>query len=139
VDDDLHRRLCAARRKLAEDDGAGIARIAKSCGFCPRHFTRSFKALFGVTPHAYRIRRRLERARVALAGDDASVTDVAFEAGHSSAAHFSDTFRRVLGETPTAYRRRAKEARDGETSAAAPVFPGCLSLMSLLPFAPHAR
>jgi AraC-like DNA-binding protein len=133
VDDDLHRRLCAARRKLAEDDGSPVALIARSCGLCPRHFIRSFKALFGVTPHAYRIRARLERARVALAAGDASVTDVALDAGHSSPAHFSDTFRRVLGETPTAFRRRATGANDGSKPDAPSVFPGCLCLMSHLP------
>jgi transcriptional regulator GlxA family with amidase domain len=132
MDDDLHRRLCAARRRLAEDDGTPIALIARSCGLCPRHFIRTFKALFGVTPHAYRIRMRLERARVALAAGRASVTDVAFDAGHSS-AHFSDTFRRVLGETPTAFRRRATRASAGSKLDAPTVFPGCLSLLSHVP------
>jgi AraC-like DNA-binding protein len=133
VDDDLHRRLCAARRKLAEDDGTRVTLVARSCGLSPRHFIRSFKALFGVTPHAYRIRRRLERGRVALAAGRASVTDVAFDAGHSSSAHFSDTFRRVLGETPTAFRRRATEPQGASTPDAPSVFPGCLCLLSYLP------
>jgi methylphosphotriester-DNA--protein-cysteine methyltransferase len=133
VDDDLHRRLCAARRKLAEDDGTKVAIVARACGLSPRHFIRSFKALFGLTPHAYRIRTRLERARVALAAGPASVTVVAFDAGHSSSAHFSDTFRRVMGETPTAFRRRATASNDGSKPDAPSAFPGCLCLMSHLP------
>lgn len=133
MDDDLHRRLCAARRKLAEDDGSSVALVARSYGLGGRHFIRSFKALFGLTPHAYRIRTRVERARVALAAGHASVTKVAFEAGHCSSAHFSDTFRRVLGETPTAFRRRATAAADGSNEGKPPAFPGCLCLMSHLP------
>lgn len=133
MDDDLHRKLCAARRKLAEDDGTRVALVARSCGLSPRHFIRSFKALFGSTPHAYRIRTRLERARVALAAGHGSVTDVALDAGHGSAAHFSDTFRRLLGETPTAFRRRATAPSDGSQPDAPSAFPGCLCLMSHLP------
>lgn len=129
MDDDLHRRLCAARRRLAADDGATIAVIARSHGLCPRHFIRSFKALFGVTPHAYRIRTRLERARVALAAGHASVTEIAIDAGHSGSAHFAATFRRAVGETPTAFRRRATGPSEDAPSA----FPGCLSLMAHLP------
>jgi AraC-like DNA-binding protein len=133
VDDDLHRRLCTARRRLAEDEGTTVALVARSCGLSPRHFVRSFKALFGVTPHAYRIRTRIERARVALATGQASVTDVAFDVARSSSAHFSYTFRRVLGETPTAFRRRATGPMDGSRPYAPPAFPGCLCLMSYLP------
>jgi hypothetical protein len=32
VDDDLHRRLCVARRKLAEDDPVRIAVFSDTCG-----------------------------------------------------------------------------------------------------------
>lgn len=47
-------RLHAARRALAETD-QDINRIALDCGFCDQsHFTKKFRAAFGLTPSQFR-------------------------------------------------------------------------------------
>ena len=72
----------------------------------PFHFIRQFQALFGETPHQYRIRARLERAKDLLESSDYSVTDVCMEVGFSSLGSFSDLFARRVGMAPSVYRRQ---------------------------------
>ena len=123
---DTFRRLCRARDLLREthDHTVPIPQIAREAVMSPFHFIRQFSALFGETPHQWRIQARLDRARDLLALGDRSVTDICMEVGFSSLGSFSRLFTRRVGATPSAYRRRA---------AAQPPFPGCFGLMAQLP------
>jgi AraC-like DNA-binding protein len=123
------RRLCKVRELLAEvgDESMSIKDVARAVRMSPFHFIRQFEALFGVTPHQFRIRSRLDHARRLLAADRHSVTEVCMEVGMSSLGSFSDQFTRRVGETPSEYRERARAVIPQER------FPGCLCLMSKLP------
>jgi AraC-like DNA-binding protein len=58
-------RLVRARACLAQEPCADLAAIAQRCGFADQsHFTRQFRALFGVTPGRYRARRQREAPAV---------------------------------------------------------------------------
>jgi AraC-like DNA-binding protein len=129
MDDDLFRRLCIARRMLGQDDDATLQEVAKRAGLSKRHLRRTFAALFGQTPHAYRIRARMDRARHALARETTSVTRAALDHGYATLACFSDTFHRVTGETPSTFRTRA---RAGQHDGVPGPFPGCLTLQTCL-------
>jgi AraC-like DNA-binding protein len=120
------RRLCRARELLQrlDDPAPTIEDLAREVRISPFHFIRQFEAVFGVTPHQYRIQVRLDRAKELLASGQLSVTDVCMEVGFSSLGSFSTLFTRRFGETPSAYRRRVRAADLG---------PGCLSLMARLP------
>jgi AraC-like DNA-binding protein len=96
---DTFRRLCLARDLLREthDDTVPISQVAREAVMSPFHFIRQFQAIFGETPHQFRIRARLDRAKDLLALSDYSVTDVCMEVGFSSLGSFSDLFaRRVV-------------------------------------------
>jgi len=67
----------------------------------PFHFIRQFEALFGLTPHQFRIQSRLDHAKHLLAMGRTSVTDVSMEVGMSSLGSFSDLFARRAGATPS--------------------------------------
>src|SRR4030095_4825598 len=97
-----------------------IEALAREVKISPFHFIRQFEAVFGVTPHQYRIHARLDRARHLLPAGPQTVTDVCMDVGFSSLGSFSALFTRRFGETPTAYRRRVRTAD---------LTPGCLSLM----------
>ena len=71
------------------------------------HFIRSFRAIYGETPHRYLQRRRVERSLFMLRETHRSVTDICFAVGFSSLGTFSRTFREIMGEAPSSYRRRS--------------------------------
>ena len=104
--EDLNRRLLRARdamdRAFAEPLDVGA--VAAVAHISPAHFSRSFRAVFGETPHRYLQRRRVERAMFILRETDRSITDVCFDGGFSSLGTFSRTFRNIVGDSPTAYR-----------------------------------
>src|SRR5205809_5210967 len=65
---------------------------------------RSFRSVFGETPHHYLQRRRVERSMFLLRETERSVTDICFDVGFSSRGTFCRTFREIVGETPSDYR-----------------------------------
>jgi AraC-like DNA-binding protein len=80
-----------------------LARIAH---VSEAHFSRTFKATYGETPHRYLQRRRVERAMFLLRATDRSVTDICLDVGFNSLGTFSRSFQAIVGEAPTAYRER---------------------------------
>ena len=81
--EDTNRRMLRARdamdRAYAQPlDVPALARIAH---VSPAHFTRTFRATFGETPHRYLQRRRVERAMFLLRETDRSVTDICLRGG----------------------------------------------------------
>jgi AraC-like DNA-binding protein len=135
------RRLCRARDLLRElrEPSPSIPDLAHEIQISPFHFIRQFEAVFGVTPHQFRIQTRLDLAKHLLARGEHSVTDVCLEVGFSSLGSFSTLFAQRLGEAPSAYQRRIRT-----TVQVAGVFPGelavgCLGLMGRLPAERFAR
>lgn len=84
-----------------------IPALARIACVSEAHFIRTFRAVFGETPHRYLQRRRVERAMFWLRESDRSVTDICFQVGFTSLGTFSRTFSEITGESPTAYRRRS--------------------------------
>lgn len=85
-------------------DVASLARIAH---VSPAHFSRTFRATFGETPHRYLQRRRVERAMSLLRETGHSVTDISLQVGFGSLGTFSRTFHAIVGVSPRDYRRQA--------------------------------
>lgn len=105
--EDTNRRMLRARDAMDRDyatplDIPALARIAH---VSEAHFTRTFRATFGETPHRYLQRRRVERAMFLLRDTDRSVTDICFAVGFGSLGTFSRTFRDIVGHSPRTYRR----------------------------------
>lgn len=104
--EDLNRRLLRARDAMdrAYAEPLDVRAVAAVAHISPAHFSRSFRACFGETPHRYLQRRRVERAMFLLRETDRSITDVCFDVGFTSLGTFSRTFRDIVGETPSGYR-----------------------------------
>src|ERR1043165_6306427 len=100
-----------------------VPAVASVAHISPAHFSRSFRAVFGETPHRYLQRRRVERSMFLLRETDRSVTDVCLDVGFTSLGTYSRTFREIVGETPTAYR----------TGQAPVVAPHCVRLPAVRP------
>ena len=129
------RRLCRARDRLREvrEPAPTIDQLAREVRISPFHFIRQFEAVFGVTPHQFRIASRIAHAKTLLAGGQYSVTDVCMEVGFSSLGSFSTLFAQRVGEAPSAYRRRIRSLISVPGHRATHLTPGCLSLMAALP------
>ncbi len=104
--EDQNRRLLRARDAMDRDYARplDIPSLAGVALMSPAHFSRTFTATFGETPHRYLQRRRIERAMAMLRDHDRSVTDVALAVGYDSLGTFSRTFREITGNSPSEYR-----------------------------------
>ena len=108
-----------ADRHYAED--LTLERLASVATMSKYHFTRLFKATYGVTPMEYVSQRRIERAQDLLRATNLTVTEVCFAVGFSSLGSFSSRFRAVVGVSPSDFQRRYAEG--------APHIPGCFIFM----------
>jgi len=111
--EDLNRRLLRARDAMdrAYAEPLDVRTVAAVAHISEAHFSRSFRDVFGETPHRYLQRRRVERAMFLLRETDRTVTEICFDVGFSSLGTFSRTFTDIVGEPPTTYRWRAADLR----------------------------
>jgi AraC-like DNA-binding protein len=102
------RHLLRAR-DLADREYASpatdVAAMARAAHASPAHFSRAFRAAFGIPPGRYLTERRITRAAFLLRETDAPVTDIAYDVGFRSLGTFSRTFSRLIGVSPRAYRQ----------------------------------
>ena len=104
----MNRRLLRARDAMdrAYAEPLDVRAVAAVAHISEAHFSRSFRAVFGETPHRYLQRRRVERAMYLLRATDRSVTDICLDVGFTSLGTFSRTFASIVGEPPSTHRRR---------------------------------
>ena len=104
--EDLNRRLLRARDAMdrAYAEPLDVRAVAAVAYVSEAHFIRTFRAVFGETPHRYLQRRRVERSMFLLRETERSVTDICLDVGFTSLGTFSRTFREIVGETPSGYR-----------------------------------
>src|SRR6266508_6150302 len=106
--EDMNRRLLRARDAMdrAYAEPLDVTAVAAVACVSEAHFIRSFRTVFGETPHRYLQRRRVERSMFLLRETDRSITDICFDVGFTSLGTFSRTFRAIVGISPTEYRQR---------------------------------
>jgi AraC-like DNA-binding protein len=97
---------------LAEMNFEELARIT-CC--TPRHLSRIFYELVGMSFCDKRAEIRLGRARELLATSRSKVVEVAFESGYKSLSLFNQMFTRRFGVSPGKWRQRNGMTRIGET------------------------
>ena len=104
--EDLNRRLLRARDAMDRSytEPMDVRTVAAVAFLSEAHFSRSFRAAFGESPHRYLQRRRVERSMFLLRETERSVTDICFDVGFTSLGTFSRTFRDIVGESPSGYR-----------------------------------
>ena len=77
---------------------AGIAGLSRF------HFSRAFKASFGLSPHKYVQQERLRRACELMEHSDHSITDIALQVGFASSSELARTFKLLKGFSPRQFR-----------------------------------
>jgi transcriptional regulator GlxA family with amidase domain len=108
--EESNRRLLRARDAMDRTyaDALDVPALARIAHTSEAHFSRTFRATFGETPHRYLQRRRVERAMYLLRRTDRDVTDICFDVGFSSLGTFSRTFSEIVGESPSEFRRKGE-------------------------------
>ncbi len=102
----------------AYDTDLDIEALARLVHVSPDHLIRTFRSVFGETPHRYLQRRRIERAMFLLRTTDLDVTDVCLAVGFTSLGTFSRLFSSVVGQSPSEYARHVT----------LPAVPGCFMM-----------
>jgi AraC family transcriptional regulator len=103
---ELYRRLSMARdymdahfiEKIELDD------ISKKAFLSVHHFKRSFKDLFGITPHQYINKKRIEKAQMLLTKTNYSVKEICNRSGFEDTSSFIRLFKRNMVTTPRIFR-----------------------------------
>jgi AraC-like DNA-binding protein len=131
ANEDANRRLLRARDAMdrAYAEPLDVPTVAAVAHVSEAHFSRTFRAVFGETPHRYLQRRRVERSMFLLRETDRSVTDICFDVGFSSLGTFSRMFREIVGSSPSRYR----ETNDPF------VAPNCFQMMAMRPLIAAGR
>lgn len=126
---DLYRRIVQAKlfidRHYAEPIDAG--QIADEACYSKFHFIRTFKGIYGRTPHQYLTYVRIERAKELLERD-VSVTDACFAVGFDSLGSFTTLFKRRVGVTPSEYQRQQLERKAAISKEPTRFIPGCFAM-----------
>lgn len=104
---ELFKRLSVAKEYIDENlqKNIDIQDISRVATISPFHFHRTFKTVYGLSPHQYRIQKRLGKAAELLMDIEHSVTEIAFLTGFNDIHSFSRSFKKEYGVPPTKYRK----------------------------------
>jgi AraC-like DNA-binding protein len=126
---DLYRRIVQAKLfidgNFAEAIDAG--EIADEACYSKFHFIRTFKSIYGRTPHQYLTHVRVEKAKEMLK-QGVSVTETCFAVGFDSLGSFTGLFKRRAGITPSEYQRRQLERKKQIRQEPLRFIPGCFAM-----------
>ncbi|HYN45589.1 MAG TPA: helix-turn-helix transcriptional regulator [Allosphingosinicella sp.] len=98
----------AGAAMLGADLGAGIAAASRAQGVSRSHFSRTLRALTGLSPRDMRRQLRVARARAMIEGGE-DLASAALGSGFADQAHMTRQLRSLLGVTPSALRRGKRE------------------------------
>lgn len=87
-----------------------LAELAAIAGYSVEHFSRAFRAYFGMTPMQYVRKIRVEKAAHLLANSSKTLEVVTEETGFGNKSHLVKVFKRLVGMTPGQYREENKHS-----------------------------
>ncbi|WP_159886934.1 helix-turn-helix domain-containing protein [Paenibacillus puerhi] len=106
--EELYKRIHIGHDFMSaySDQPISLADVARAACLSPNHFLRSYKQLFGMSPHQFLTERRLQQAKRLLLQTDMSVTDICLEVGFLSPSTFSGLFSKRFSITPSQFRQK---------------------------------
>lgn len=108
---ELYARLEAAKQilELQYDQPVRMADVASQAALSEFHFYRSFKTVYGISPHQFLLRRKIERSAQLIAAGELTLTEIAYQAGFSDIHAFSKAFRQHRGSAPSRWMNAHKK------------------------------
>ena len=125
---DLYRRIVQAKLFIDNNysERIDVSEIADEACYSKFHFIRTFKSIYGKTPHQYLTAVRVEKAK-AMLEEDVSVTEACFAVGFDSLGSFVGLFKRRVGLTPSEYQRKQLERKAEIRREPLKFIPGCFA------------
>ena len=126
---DLYRRIVQAKMFIDSNFAEAIdaGEIADEACYSKFHFIRTFKSIYGRTPHQYLTHVRVERAKQMLE-QGVSVTETCFAVGFDGLGSFIGLFKRRTGLTPSEYQRQQLERQAEMKKEPLKFIPGCVAM-----------
>lgn len=84
------------------DENISLEKLANIANLSPYHFTRTFRQVVGLPPHAYLNHIRVERAKTLLT-QGLPIAQIAAATGFVDQSHLTRRFKRIVGVTPGQY------------------------------------
>lgn len=94
--------LARSQSRLAD---VSVASLAATVNLSPHHFSRAFKATFGVPPRDWLLQQKIDRAKARLKQTTDTVEQIALSLGYENGSQFSRVFRAKVGVSPRSFRR----------------------------------
>lgn len=85
--------------------GVQVAELASLARLSTSHFSKAFRASFGMSPYAMICRYRVSEAMRLMLGTEWPLVDIAQACGFADQSHFSRTFHRHTDTSPGRWRR----------------------------------
>jgi AraC-like DNA-binding protein len=104
-EDDASDLMQTARAHLLENitHNVPLDRLASLVNLSPYHFSRKFRATYGMPPHTYHLQQRIHLAKRMLARGD-PIAQTALDTGFTDQSHFTKRFKAFVGTTPRQYQ-----------------------------------
>lgn len=101
----LVARLTIAKNMLEENFSVrvDINTLAKKVALSKFHFSRSFKSVFGLSPHQFILNKRLEKSAQLIIEGKLMITDIACQVGFSDIYSFSKSFKKRFNACPSSF------------------------------------
>lgn len=127
----LYRQIVRAKLFIDSNfaEPIDLKAIADEARFSKFHFVRTFREIYGKTPHQYLTWVRVERAKELLGAGEA-VTKVCFSVGFDSVSSFTGLFKRRVGETPAVFQKRELRKRSELATVPLKHIPDCFASKS---------
>jgi AraC-like DNA-binding protein len=90
--------------------------LANYVGLSRFHFTREFKASFGVPPHKYLLNLRVQKASELLRETRLPITEIALDVGFSCSSDFSRAFKQIMNCSPRDFRSLNRPVQISEST-----------------------
>ncbi|OPG93952.1 AraC family transcriptional regulator [Chryseobacterium mucoviscidosis] len=106
--EELYRRVYIGHEYISAyyDQSLTLEETAAVAHLSVNHFLRSYKKLFGTSPHRYLTECRLQAARQLLLDTDKSVTNICYDVGFESLGSFSSLFSKRFHIAPSQLRTK---------------------------------
>lgn len=105
--DELLRRVLTAHEWIRAyyHEDITLDKLARASTLSPNHLIRSYRQVFGVTPHQHVVELRLREAAHLLQNTELTILAICSAVGFSSPSTFSGLFLRRTGCSPTVFRQ----------------------------------